>query len=237
MKCGDFKRLIHEQLDAREAASAEVERDWESHRSECPECRAEAQRYQALRRAIGAWVTVPAPSADFADRFLLQWEQSGAAVPATPGRGRRIWEYWPAALPIAAAAVLLLMVLPGVRRERPAKPAETPPSLTDDIDPDAFSDALAEATSATWELARATSVSAPRVGLAVFEAGELPESTASLRPASPQNAGPASDVLPDAHLDDDDARPLSGSARHAFGFLLGPDPPQPEALPSSSTGA
>jgi hypothetical protein len=238
MNCGDFKRLINEQLDVRAAASADVERAWESHGSACPECRAEARRYQILRRAIGAWGTPPAPPADFSDRFLLAWEQSGAMAAAAPGRGRRSWRYWPVAMPLAAAAALLLMFLPGVRQRESARPRSAPLARAGAIDPDALSDALAEVTSATWDLARATSAPAARVGLDVLDAGEFSESGASLSLAMPPEDRPASEDSWDERARFiEGIRPLSGTARHAFGFLLGPDPPKPEASPSSSTGA
>jgi hypothetical protein len=232
MKCGDFKRLINEQFDARQATSADVDRAWETHGSACPKCRAEALRYQALRRAIAALGTTPAPPADFADRFLREWEHAGSAF--APARSRRILRSWPAALPLAAAAALLLAFLAGLRARSPAKPANEPPRVAVAIDPDALSDALAEATSATWELARATSAPAARVGLGVLDTGVLSETTAS--PST--GVGPASEGSEgaDERVQDGD-RPLSGTARHAFGFLFGPVRSRPEASPTSSRGA
>src|SRR4051812_23800264 len=220
MKCRDFERLINEQLDAREAACPDVERALESHGSACPACRAVALRYQTLRQAIAAWGTPSAAPAGFAERFLEDWQRAGFEV-GEEARPRTL-RLWPATLPIAAAASLLLAVLLGVRSGwpvRPVRPAAAPPHAAA-IDPDTLSAALAEATSATWDLARATSAPAARVGLEVLDAPEVAETTAA--PVLPEEGGAASGVLRDmGERVNDGVRPLSGTARSAFGFLLG----------------
>jgi hypothetical protein len=239
MQCRDFKRLLDEQLDARHAASPEVERALESHGSACPACQAEALRYQTLRQAIAAWASPPAAPADFAERFLDHWEHAGSAVEeAAPPW---IVKFRPAQVTLAAAAAasLLLAVLLGVRsgwRAWPSRPGGAPPAVARAIDPGAFSDALAAATSATWDLARATSAPAARVGLDVLDATELSETTASL--SLSVEPGSASEVFQDVgERVNEGVRPLSGTARNAFGFLLGPALPPPEAPPPSSKGA
>src|SRR4051794_28390286 len=108
MKCRDFKRLLDEQLDARQAASPDVERALEGHGSVCPACQAQAMRYQTLRQAIAAWGASPTAPADFADRFLERWEHAGFADgEAAP---RRILKFRPAraTLPVAAAVAAAL---------------------------------------------------------------------------------------------------------------------------------
>src|SRR5262245_41181295 len=116
MTCRDFKRLINEQLDAREAACPDVERALESHGSAC---RAEALRYHMVRQAIAAVGAPPAPPADFVERFLRHWEHAGTEVEeAVPPR---ILALWPVALPLAAAAAVLLAVVLGVRSVSPVR--------------------------------------------------------------------------------------------------------------------
>jgi hypothetical protein len=238
MKCRDFERLINEQLDAREAACPDVERALESHGSACPACRAVALRYQTLRQAIAARGTPSAAPAGFAERFLEHWQHAGfeGGEEARP----RTLRLWPATLPIAAAASLLLAVLLGVRSgwpARPVRPDAVPPPLAATIDPDALSAALAEATSATWDLARAASAPAARVGLEVLDAPEV-AGTTTAAPSLSEEGGPASEVLQDmGERVNDGVRPLSGTARSAFGFLLGTDLPPPEAPPRPSRGA
>src|SRR4051812_34797349 len=70
MQCVDFEQIWNEQLDAREGASAEVERALEAHAAGCPACRAVAARYQTLRQIVRVLDPPPAPPADFAGRFL-----------------------------------------------------------------------------------------------------------------------------------------------------------------------
>src|SRR5947209_18179758 len=111
MKCRDFERLINEQLDAREAASPEVERALESHGSACPACRTLSLRYQALRQAISAWSAPPVAPPDFAARFLEHWEHTADGVgleePTPPTLLKVRPAYWPVAVAAAAAAALL----------------------------------------------------------------------------------------------------------------------------------
>src|SRR4051794_30618263 len=101
MNCRDFKRLINEQLDAREAPSAETERALEGHGSTCPACHAEALRFQALRLAIAAWDSPPSAPAGFADRFLEQWEHGPTTLTLDSDEpGSRSWSQWPTTYPI-----------------------------------------------------------------------------------------------------------------------------------------
>jgi hypothetical protein len=236
MKCRDFVRLINEQIDARGAISPDLERALESHGLVCAACRAEALRYQTLRQAIAAWSMPPVAPPDFADRFLESWQQAGSEpAEAIP---RPTLKLWPALLPIAAAASLLLAVLVGLRSGLLVQPkgAVSEPRLTRAIDSDALSSALAEATTATWDLARETSAPAARVGLEIFDAPGLVETTVALPLAG--EAGLKPEVVQElGERIDDGFRPISGTARSAFGFLLGPALPPPEAPPPPSRGA
>ena len=238
MKCRDFKRRLNEQLDAREGPVADVERAMEDHALACPGCRLEASRYQTLRRAIAAWGPPPTPSAGFVERVLAGWQHAEAAVeePAPP----RILRFWPILVPAAMAASLLLSVLIGVRPgvpARPAKPLAVAASTARAIDHDALSHALAVATSATWDLARATSAPAARVGLEVFEATGLDETSDA--PTMPLEVeAEAVEVLQDVgERVNEGVRPLSGTARQAFGFLFGPAPAPPQLPPPLPRGA
>lgn len=239
MKCREFKRLIHEQLDARGAPSADVERALEGHGSACPACRAESLRYQSLRHAIAAW-RPPPPPADFADRFLSHWERGEPAFDFEEP-ARRFASPWPTFSPLAVAAALLLSVLVGagsgwlawrrVSRVEPARVVRT-------IDPAALSLALAEVSSATWDLALATSAPAARVGRDVLDVAEFPAMTSSSSSPFAEEAVPLAEVFEDVGVRvNEGVRPLSGSARHAFDFLLGPAPGPPEAPSPASNGA
>jgi hypothetical protein len=157
------------------------------------------------------------PPADFAARFPTNWSdiEHSADAPATRSRLR----FLPSFRSLAAAAVLLLCIGLGVRSGWRSRPAPGPQRVAH-IDSEALTSALAEATSATWDLARTTSVPAARVGLEVFDAVALSESPAPL--SIPAEVGSTSNVLEDVgRRVNDEVGPLTGTARHAFGFLIG----------------
>jgi hypothetical protein len=253
MKCRDFERLINEQLDAREAAVPELERALESHGAACPACRAMSLRYQTLRQAIAA-LTPPAPAPDFAARFLAQGDWLGAASGASGGdadaggtprifrRARASWPVTAAAAVLPTAAALLLMVGVGVRPGWLAGPGRVAAPRDRQLDPGALSAALAEATAATWDLARASSAPAARVGLEVLDASELSQTAGAFSLPLTGEEGPvsATAVLEDmGERVNEGVSPLSGTARHAFGFLLGPAlaVPPPDTPPRPAEGA
>jgi len=116
----------------------------------------------------------------------------------------------------------------------------------------ALNDAVAGATEATWELARSASEPAARISRQVIDAATGPEPSPSL----PASGGDSVSVASFGSLTPDSAtavamlqqvgdrlatgvRPLSTTARQAFGFLLGPAVPKPEVRtnPASAKGA
>ena len=214
MNCRSYEDHWHDWLDARGAEPEGLVRALEEHESACAACREQGRGYRALRRAIGGMVPAPAAPEGFAARFAPGGDLAGevarpAILPARPRPGGRI-RIWPAA---AAALVAALIGVRGGRVDRkgPEVAAARRP----------LSAALAEATSASWALARATSAPAARVGRdAIGEAAELDLPTlAIVGPEAAAVPGPpraAVDAFPAG------VRPLSGSARHAFGFLLAP---------------
>jgi hypothetical protein len=225
MKCRDFERLVHEQLDARAAGSPETARALADHAAACPACSATALRYELLRQAIAAWTQhPPVPPADFVARFPTDWAGPDRAAPA-PARSVFALSL-PAFSGLAAAAVLLLGVGLAIRSGGPRKPAPpTRPAAPSarPIDTEALASALAEATSATWDLARSASGPAARVGLQVLDAPALAQSTPPLAmPVAIAPEPPATEVLEGVgQRVNDEVGPLSVTARHAFGFLIG----------------
>jgi hypothetical protein len=228
MNCRDFERLWNELLDARGAGPPDVERALEAHAASCPACRALGTRYQVLGHAIRALglAPVPAVSPGFTDRVLAAAAAAEADRPAvTAFRPAR----WLSGL--AAAAALTVAVGLGLRAWPPR--AGAPPRVLDPprsapaplarvraIDPDDLTAALADATSATLALAREASAPAARVGGQVFGVSELREPLGGL------GLSPA--VIPAAEMLQEvgdrvnaGVAPLEGTARSAFGFLLG----------------
>ncbi|HEV3165495.1 MAG TPA: hypothetical protein VGZ22_15820 [Isosphaeraceae bacterium] len=219
MICRDFERMWNAVLDAPDGAAPAIEQSLEAHAAACPACRAVAARYQTLRQALRAWSTPPAPAADFADRFVASTER--LARPSTirwtiPKGGLVRW---------SAAAALLLAGLLTLRlglsgNGRPSLPVARSHSHSSRP----LTAALADATLATWDLARSASEPAARVGTEVLGTevlGAAAEPAGSPGLALPVAGASTSDVL--HNLGDrinSGVRPISGSARHAFGFLL-----------------
>jgi hypothetical protein len=188
------------------------------------------------------------------------WPERRAAI----HRPRRVWRVR-LPMAAAAAAVLAAGVLgllftkltgnqPPGNDSKPAASLGTRDEATDRAHPTArdavaLHDAVAGATEATWDLARSASEPAARISRHVLDAAAGPEQEPS-PPAS--GADPAS--LPSlSSLARDSAtavavlqqfgdnlatgvRPLSTTARHAFGFLLAPAAAKPDDRASPPAG-
>lgn len=229
MKCSDFERIWNERLDARGGASAELDGELAEHAAACADCARIATGYQRLSQALRT-LAPAVPPVDFLPRFL---ESQGFPPAPAP----RILRFRRAISSVAAAAALFLVVLIG-GRSRPAAPARHDAvAVAPAIDPQSLTAALADAGSATLDLARETSGPAARFGREVFDSASLVDATDPLPFEVP--VAPADEVLQSVgDRVNAGVRPLSGAARHAFGFLLGGSPPAgDDASPVSSGGA
>lgn len=225
MTCRDFESAWNARLDAR-GADAPLSPEAEAHAASCSACRVLASRYQALELALRVWGPPPPPSAGFADRVLNRSSQRISGTPSmgvlgggveadTPMLGvpRSVWR--PALGWAMAAAVLVATGL----TIWTVRPRSKPTPLGEPVAARSLSDSLADATSATLALARSTSAPAARLGRRVLDSASVPE------PDWPTGQGvevvSSREVL-QAVGDRVGARtrPLSGSARHAFRFLI-----------------
>lgn len=254
-----------------------------AHAAACPACRPIAARYQTLRRAIRAWRRPQVPSADLVDRILAA--QAGDESPTVRSGGRFGLGAWPHRLGtlrivsgLAAAVLVALGLATGIHRIARGPEADRGGPARGDLAghrnaipgverapgaPPALDRALAEATSATWDLARSASEPAARISREVLdvtvrngdEPADGPARSATTEPARRDgglaalsvsvpslgaDAAGASDVL--RQVGDQvsaGVEPLSSSARHAFGFLLGSPSARAGGRPgqSTSTGA
>jgi hypothetical protein len=203
MNCHDFERLWNELLDSPQGREPAVVEALQAHAEACPACQALGVAYGRLRQAIATLGSPPAPPAGLSERLLAahRAQRNGAA----PGVFRLQRAGW---LTVAAAVLVAgLLALRGglVGRRSPARSGQ----------PRALNLALVEATSATLALARNTSMSAARLGGEVLDAATVPPLPL------PDPVVPSAEAL--QHLGDrivSGVQPLSGSARHAFGFLL-----------------
>jgi hypothetical protein len=220
MLCNKFEAQCQAWLDARDTAALDAERPLELHAETCDDCRPIFLKYKRLRRAIEAGSVPAAVPEGLADRVLHQFEST-----PTPA-----WGAWRSGVSVAwkwavAAAVLLGLGI-GVRtvmgpREvgrRPIQVVKQAPVEPPTARP--LSMALADATAATLDLARETSAPAARIGKDVIANASFPQSGDL---ALPVNVTPAVDVLQSVGDGvNRGVRPLSGTARRAFGFLIGP---------------
>jgi hypothetical protein len=238
MTCADFERGWNELLDARTNAAGELERSLREHAADCPACRPLAARYQLLRRALDAWDHRPAAPVDLADRILTAAGKPAASRAASGmRRARPIWRIGLPLATAAAAAIALIFARPTLDGPRPIQRTRQP--LAAEAGTRALNHALADATEATWDLARSTSEPAARIGRQVFDAAtgtgttgaddEGSFSVSSYVPSAPDSIDASAMLRQVGDSFATTVGPLSTTAKHAFGFLLGPPPAKPEA--------
>jgi len=286
MTCREFERKFNELFDGEEGGEArarlraaiatDLERALIDHASRCPACHETAARYQILRRALQAWNSPPVAPSDLVDRILqadAKTDAPAASAWAVVGEHtrERLWPIALASVAVAAACMLALGHLNSLlqrQRQHLLMPPTTSVGPKDDLhsvgsqpgvrlaDSRLLNDALAEATSATWDLARSASEPAARISRQMLDAAIEPDS----RPRDLGNRGREAEVsvtmptltslAPDPSaagtmLQEVGDRlasgvgPLSSTARHAFGFLLGPAPTKLEGrkTPPAAKGA
>jgi hypothetical protein len=224
MNCREFEKLWDDLLDARWEPLAHHERTLEAHASGCPRCRALSSRYQLLGQA-GSSLRPPTPSAESIERLYA------LTVPARPPRitvkvsKRRHYLRGPLA---AAAAFALAWVGGGWWPTHDPALRPAPNTRSASVSRQALGLVLANATEATLDLAREASAPASRIGREVLDLGQssapVPDSESTEEPeATPSDLLKAVGERVGAGV-----KPISGSARHAFSFLLGPpDEPGP----------
>jgi len=212
MRCRDTERLWNELLDARDKPRPDLEIRLETHAATCPSCARVATRYRTLREALNAWAPTAIASAEFVERLHNLPHDSPAIVPFSQSRmiARSGW--------LSAAAAVVIAVAIGWRVGWFSGAPKTEPPVAQAA-PRSISDALAEATSATLDLARETSAPAGRFGRVVLASTSLPEAEPSL--SLPVSLVPTAEILEAVGgRIGAGVRPLSGSARQAFGFLI-----------------
>jgi hypothetical protein len=256
MNCHDFERIWNELFDAgsslpgEEHASAAGENELAllEHATGCTTCRRRAAGFQVLHRAILAWGKAPAPPLGLADRVLAA---ARAPLPASRPAARKPQLVSSKRLLIAAAASILAVITVGVisrmtfdrARDRGRLATETPgpaPSVGHGTtESPKLNDVLASATAATWDLARSASEPAARLSRQFLDAttdstaehasGEsVTVSVPSLESFAPDSAAAVATIQQVGDRLASGVRPLSSTARQAFGFLLGPAPPKPD---------
>jgi hypothetical protein len=256
-------------------AMADLERALLDHAEDCAACCLVASRYQVLRQAIQVGSKPQPPPAGLADRILAQIERPSPSAWAVyeEATSERIPYALPVLAAIAAIFIAIALYLPTVNRavrrqqlDRPSivlhpTPAPKSDGAQDETVPAWASNlntAVADATAATWDLARSASEPAARISRQVLSAATLADREPSLPnpDAGLETVSTGASVLSLAALAPDTAaaeamlqqvgdhlatgvRPLSDTARHAFRFLLGPASAKPDvpANPPAPKGA
>ena len=242
MDCVDYERIWNEQLDARELGPLDCDPALEAHAATCQTCRQVTLHFQTLQRVLQVQAVAgpPTPSSSFVQRFLEQQASQADLIAYRPRQQTSLMRW------LTIAASLILMSLIGwyslsVNSEPAPRPGEL---VADSImieEAPLLTDALAAASAATWDLAVETSAPAARIGREILE-------VSTFRGAPPEiefeNTDEADSDVPLEDKPEDKlaltstdprtnvlqtvgerfnagVRPLSGTARHAFGFLLG----------------
>ena len=228
MNCRRCEAIWNELLDRPAEGRSTLEQAVEAHASTCERCRGISARYQVLRQAGSVLRPPPSPSPGSMERL------HALTVPPTLAREPKRLGPWYRVAMASAAALFAVAWLgrPGPAPEGLAPRSVPPPSSAVDASRP-LGKALAEATEATLDLAREASAPASRIGRDVLDPA-----------ASEAVAGPTAAVDSSAPgvLQSVGERvgagvgPISGSARHAFSFLLGP-PPEPAPAPRESRGS
>jgi hypothetical protein len=241
MNCREFEQSWNELLDAQSPGVSELERSLEAHASVCGECRAVSSRYQMLRQAVSAWTPPPAPSAESLERlYALTVPSTTLTIPVR----RSPLRHW---VPLGMAAALFGLAWLGwsARFSGPlpedSAPASNPvPPIVTHRDPRKWplGAALAKATKATIDLALEASAPATRISREIFDLDKTNDSESIEKPVETVDAeSSASDLLQSVgERVNESVKPFSGSARHAFSFLLGP-PPGADPAPTDSQGS
>ena len=204
MTCGEFLTLWNDRLD--DPASVDPAA-LDAHATDCAECGGLAAGFRLLELRYTAGVS----SEGLADRILDAWRGEVAA-----SRRRRAWAVRAVAGALCggaiAAAAAALFYVPTWHPFPPVAPRSAPARP--------WTSALADATSATLDLARETSAPAARIGQVAIQAA-TPEDIGWPRSlASPSAPSGLIQSLTDRV--NSGVRPLSGSARRAFSFLSAP---------------
>jgi hypothetical protein len=209
MTCDDFLRAWNDRIDDPGSFATDRAGELDAHGVACEPCRRLASGFRLFVHPL----PTPAVPEGLADRVVVAWLARGQ-------RGRRFTApaRWGWAISLAAAAIVLAMFASKVpwRVRTPEVAVQRPPSTRP------WTSALAEATSATLDLARETSAPAARWGQDMMIAGSPREFAWPVAIESP--AMPSEILETVSRKVNSGVRPLSGSARRAFSFLIAPGP-------------
>jgi hypothetical protein len=216
MNCREFEDAWNDRLDHCDRPLTVPDPSLAAHESVCEDCRTRARGYRALLLALGeSAVPVEAPFG-FVDRVL-----AASATAASP-RVTILGTLGRWGIPLSTAAAILVAVLVGLQGTADRQPIPGARLEVATVDADDLAAALAEVGSASLTLAREASAPAARVGTEVIEASGLIDGVAPVGLTVPGVSGSGATLWEGVgERVSASARPLAGTARSAFGFLVG----------------
>lgn len=232
MTCDEFDMLWATRFDR--GARAWPERAIAEHARACERCRVVSAHFEYLAMALRSIEPTGPPSPAFSTRLIRTLE-----IEARRLRQRR--PVHAAARRLAIAAAVLIAAGVGGwawHQSRRPLPVEAPAEVV--VAPSAarpLSEALADATTATLDLARVTSGPATRLGrdLLASSSAALPQWSPPVMPEASPSAGEVLESV--GSTLGERIRPLAGSAQSAFSFLIGSPDDKPTANLPAADGA
>ncbi len=224
MTCREFEQAWQSRLDTGEFPVGDDSLD--AHVASCAACRIRGERYRTLAHALRAWNATGAPSTDLPDRILarVEAEQRSRVLRLIHASAPRRPSHWAAAAALLIAGAMAVWSLLPSGREGAVKIGIGP--VTRPTRP--LSASLSDATTATLDLALATSTPAARLGRMVLDTAAVAEPLPEIAmPVEPEQAGGLLKSVGDRVATG--VKPISGKARRAFSFLLSPTPAEPPA--------
>ena len=217
MDCRTVDRAIQDMLDGPTTSDALT-----AHVQTCSACAARLEGFMRLQAALRT-IRPPAAPERLADRVLAEFQAEPVLrIERRPDPAPIPWRR------LAAAALVLAGSLIGLRSAWRSGPARDPEVVNRPEGSPPLSESLAMATSATIQLAQATSEPAARLGRLLLATGVGGDSSDESRLEPPVDerflrsfSGRVATEI----------EPITGSARRAFGFLLPSQRPKPADLP------
>jgi hypothetical protein len=231
--CADFEAAWQTCFDESVWSEA-AERAVSDHIPRCARCRALDQGYRRLWSALQEGPRAVSIPPECTERLVAACDDEvmarQALRPRRAASSRGLTRAWPwaavAAVGLISLGSWLLYEVGAGRGERSPLPPAGPPVRS-------LADSLLDATSATWSLARTTSLPAARAGRHLLVSAPQIQPQAPLAEVARQPRRVIRAISTGVMTG---VQPISDSARRAFGFLVEPATEEPESKRAARRG-